>query len=290
MAYKFPLLVTLLAILASTQYAGARFQAPPQYGRAAAEAADREEGVVAANTGRNRRAKAPPKTKFEEDVIQTSGGDLKITSVGHASVMFTFGGKVIHVDPVSDLADYSLLPKADLILVTHEDGDHLDRRAVKMLSSDKTTLIVCPNCSLYLPAGRIMINGETDTVAGFKVEAVPAYNIFGRGGNGKPYTPRGSANGYILTFGNKRVYVAGVTESIPEMQKFRPIDVAFLPLNETGRGLALRTMNPSMFSDAVAALQPKILFPYNYGSNDPKGFAGLVKNQQGIDLRLRDMK
>jgi len=290
MGYKFPLFVGLLAILASTQHAGVRVQGPPQYGRAASEAADREEAVVSANTGRNRRAKAPPKTKFEEDVIPTSGGDLKITSVGHASVMFTFSGKVIHVDPVSDIADYSLLPKADLILVTHEDPDHLDSKAVKALSGDKTALIVCPNCSLYLPAGTIMINGETETVAGFKVEAVPAYNIFGRGGNGKPYTPRGSANGYVITFADKRVYVAGVTESIPEMQKFRPIDVAFLPLNEIGRGLALKTMNPSMFSDAVAALQPKILFPYNYGSNDPKVFAGLVKNQQGIDLRVRDMK
>jgi L-ascorbate metabolism protein UlaG (beta-lactamase superfamily) len=284
MAYKLRLFIPLLAVLALPQYS--RAQAPPQYGRTTAEG----EANVAANTGRNRMPKAPPKTKFEEDSIKTSGGDLKITSVAHASVMFTFGGKIIHVDPVSDIADYSLLPKADLILITHEDPDHLDRKAVKALSTDKTALVICPNCSLYLPAGRIMINGETDTIAGFKVEAVPAYNIFGRGGNGKPYTPRGSANGYVITFGDKRVYVAGVTESIPEMQKFRPIDVAFLPLNEIGRGLALRTMNPSMFSDAVAAIQPKILFPYNFGSNDPKVFADLVKNQQGLDLRVRDMK
>lgn len=288
MAYKLRLFIPVLAVLALPQYSPA--QAPPQYGRTTAAAEDRQEGVVAANTGRNRRAKAPPKTKFEEDVIKTSGGDLKITSVGHASVMFTFGGKVIHVDPVADVADYSLLPKADLVLITHEDGDHLDRKAVNMVSTDKTALVVCPNCSLYLPKCRIMINGEADTVAGIKVEAVPAYNIFGRGGNGKPFTPRGSANGYIITFGDKRVYVAGVTESIPEMVKFRPIDVAFLPLNEIGRGLALRTMNPAMFSDAVGAIQPKILFPYNYGSNDPKMFADLVKNQSGLDLRVRDMK
>jgi len=275
----------LLAVLAAAPCV-ARAQAPPQYG---AKAAQQEEGNVAANTGRNRRPKAPPKTKFEEDVIKTSGGDLKITSVGHASVMFTFGGKVVHVDPVSDVADYSLLPKADLILVTHDDPDHLDRKAVQALSAAATKLIVCPNCSLYLPAGRIMINGETDTIADFKVEAVPAYNIFGRGGNGKPYAPRGSTNGYIVTFGDKRVYIAGITESIPEMQKFKPIDVAFLPLNEIGRGLALRTMNPSMFTNAVSVLQPKILFPYNYGSNDPAKFAELVKTP-GIDLRVRDMK
>jgi len=92
-----------------------------------------------------------------------------------------------------------------------------------------------------------------------------------------------------VTFGDKRVYIAGITESIPEMQKFKPIDVAFLPLNDIGRGLALRTMNPSMFTNAVSVLQPKILFPYNYGSNDPSKFAELVKTQ-GIDLRVRDMK
>ena len=269
-----PLLVLLLAVLASGQYAAAKSQ----------------DEVVPANTGRNRRAAAPPKTKFEEDVIKTSRGDLKITSVGHASLMFTFAGKIIHVDPAAQFADYSVLPKADLILVTHEDPDHLDAKTVKMLSTGKTALIVCPHCSLYLPAGTIMINGETETVAGFKIEAVPAYNIVGRGGNGKPYTPRDSANGYVITFGDKRVYVAGVTENVPEVKALKQIDVAFLPLNDSGRGIALRTMNPIMFADTVKAIRPKILFPYNYGNNDPKAIVGLVKDEHGIDARIRDMK
>jgi L-ascorbate metabolism protein UlaG (beta-lactamase superfamily) len=194
------------------------------------------------------------------------------------------------VDPVGETADYSLLPKADLILVTHEDPDHLDPKAVRMLSTNKTALIVCPHCSKDLPAGTIMINGETETVAGFKIEAIPAYNILGRGGNGKPYTPRGSANGYVITFGDKRVYVAGVSENIPEMKALKQIDAAFLPINDSGRGIALRTMNPAMFADAVKAVRPKILFPYNYGNNDPKAIADLVKDEQGIDLRVRDMK
>ena len=264
----------LLAILASGQYL----------------AAQEEDTVVSANTGRARIVKAPPKTKFEEDVIKTSSGDLKITSVGHASLMFTFGGKIIHVDPVAQFADFSLLPKADLILITHFDPDHEDPKTVKMLSTDKTMLIVCPHCSLNLPAGRIMINGEFDTVAGFKLEVVPAYNILGRGGNGKPYTPRNSANGYIITFGDKRVYVAGVTEVTPEIKALKDIDVAFLPLNNSGRGIPLRTMNPKMFAETVTALRPKILFPYNYGTNDPKAIAELVKDQQALDTRIRDMK
>ena len=120
------------------------------------------------------------KTKFEEDVIKTSRGDLKITSIANYSVRFTFNGKVIDVDPVGRVADYSQLPKADVILVTHLGPDHVDPATVKSLSTDKTALIVCPQCWLDLPNGTIMINGETKTVAGLKIEAVPAYNIKGQ--------------------------------------------------------------------------------------------------------------
>src|SRR5689334_7015652 len=117
MGYKIPLFAFLFTV-ASMPFAGA--QAPPQYGtKAGTQRAEPQYGGgegVAANTGRDRRTKAPLKTKFEEDVDKTSGGGLTITSVGHSSVMFTFGGKVVHVDPVGDVADYSPLPKADLIL------------------------------------------------------------------------------------------------------------------------------------------------------------------------------
>ena len=75
---------------------------------------------------------------------------------------------------------------------------------------------------------------KPETVAGLKIEAVPAYNIKGRGGNGKPNTSKGSANGYVITFGDKRVYVAGETENVPEVKALKQIDVAFLPVNDTG--------------------------------------------------------
>jgi L-ascorbate metabolism protein UlaG (beta-lactamase superfamily) len=220
------------------------------------------------------------KTKFEEDIIKTSGGDLKITSIAGYSVMFTYQGKVIDVDPVGRAADYSLLPKADVILVTHAGPAHDDPETVRLLSKDKTALEVCPLCSLDLPTGTIMINDESKTVAGLKIEAVPAYEVKGKFGVFRP--TKGASNGYVITFGDKRVYVGGETENVPEMKALKQIDAAFLPV--------IRTMPPAMFADAVKAMQPKIVFPYAYGSNDPKELTALLKDNQGIDVRVRDLR
>jgi L-ascorbate metabolism protein UlaG (beta-lactamase superfamily) len=139
-----------------------------------------------------------------------------------------------------------------------------------------------------------MINGETETMAGFKVEAVPAYNIKGRGGNGKPNTSRGSANGYVITFGDKRVYVAGETENVPEVKALKQIDVALLSVNNTGlgvvpsndaeQGVVLRTMTPAMFADTIKAMRPKVVIPYSYGKNDPKALAAMVKDEKGVEV------
>jgi L-ascorbate metabolism protein UlaG (beta-lactamase superfamily) len=261
-----------------------------------------DKGAEAAG-GRGRRPAAPAvkRTKFEEDVVKTSRGDLKITSIANYSLMFSFNGKVVAVDPIGRFADYSLLPpKADVILVTHSGPDHLDPAAVKALSTDKTALVVCPNCSLDLPTGTVMINGETQTVAGLKIEAVPAYNIKGRGGNGKPNTSRGSANGYVITFGDKRVYVAGETENVPEVKTLKQIDVALLSVNDTGLGVVpsndteggvvLRTMTPAMFADAVKTMRPKIVLPYAYSKNDPKALAAMLKNEKEIEVRVPGSK
>jgi len=283
--------------------AGPRHKVPPTFPPDVARTYighDKSPGQLAAAEGENdveadaggrlpRQAMVQKKTKFEEDTIKTSRGDLKITSVASYSVMFTYNGKVVVVDPVGRLADYSQFPKADLILVTHEGPNHLDPATVKVLSTDKTSLVVCPNCSLNLPTGKVMINGETETVGGLKIQAVAAYNIRGRGGNGKPTTSKGSANGYVITFGDKRVFVAGETENVPEVKALKQIDVAFLPVNNTGKGVALRTMTPAMFADAVKAIQPKIVFPYSYGKNDPKALADLVKDDKGVEIRVRGL-
>ncbi len=169
--------------------------------------------------------------EFETDIIKTSTGDLKITFIGHGTLIFNFGGKVIHVDPYSTLADYNILPKADLILVTHEHRDHLDLKALNMVRTEKTGVVLTETCAKQLQGGIVMMNGDVKTVEGFKIEAVPAYNIVHKRDNGQPFHPKGVGNGYIITFGDKRVYVAGDTENIPEMKGLKNIDIAFLPMN-----------------------------------------------------------
>jgi L-ascorbate metabolism protein UlaG (beta-lactamase superfamily) len=221
---------------------------------------------------------------LESDLIKTSAGDLKITFIGHGSLMFTFGGKVIHVDPVSKEADYTKLPKADLILVTHQHGDHLDAKALDILRTEKTALVLTEICAQQVKGGVVMKNGEVKNVGGLKIEAVPAYNLVHMRSEGKPFHPRGEGNGYVITFGDKRVYVAGDTENIPEMKKIEKIDVAFLPMNLP------YTMTPEMVADGAKAFKPRVLYPYHFGETDTSKLLGLLKDSKEIEVRIRKMK
>ncbi|MEW6265337.1 MAG: MBL fold metallo-hydrolase [Thermodesulfobacteriota bacterium] len=227
---------------------------------------------------------AGPAAAFETDVIKTSAGDLTITFIGHGTLMFQFGGKVIHVDPWTKLADYAPLPKADLILITHEHQDHLDLKALEAVRTDKTAVVLTETCAKQVKGGQVMKNGESAAAAGFKIQAVPAYNLVHERSAGVPYHPKGAGNGYIITFGDKKVYVAGDTENIPEMKALQGIDVAFLPMNLP------YTMTPAMVADAAKAFKPKILYPYHTGDTDLDKLKTLMKDVPGIEVRFRSMK
>jgi L-ascorbate metabolism protein UlaG (beta-lactamase superfamily) len=220
---------------------------------------------------------------YETDVIPTSTGDLKITFLGHASLRLTFGGKEIYIDPFSRLADYSKLPKADVILITHEHGDHLDPRALASLRTDKTLMVLTEACVQQVAGGIVMKNGDMQTVSGLTVQAVPAYNLVHKRENGQPFHPQGQGNGYILTFGDKRVYIAGDTENIPEMKSLRNIDCAFLPMNIP------YTMTPEMVADGAKAFRPRIVYPYHYGDTDVSKLESLLSAEKGIAVRIRKM-
>ncbi|KPK74566.1 MAG: metal-dependent hydrolase [Phycisphaerae bacterium SM23_30] len=222
--------------------------------------------------------------KFENDFIRTSAGNLMITFIGHGTLMFTFQGKIIHIDPVSSEADYTGMPKADMILITHEHGDHLDPKAIENIRKEGTRMVLTKVCADRVAGGTVMENGDVQTIEGLKIEAVPAYNIVHMRSAGNPYHPKGAGNGYVITFGDKRVYVAGDTENIPEMKKLEEIDIAFLPMNLP------YTMAPEMAAEAARVLQPKILYPYHYGETDTSKLVELLKDTPGIEVRIRKMK
>jgi L-ascorbate metabolism protein UlaG (beta-lactamase superfamily) len=223
-------------------------------------------------------------SSFPSDVIKTSKGDLTITFIGHGTLMFTFDGKVIHVDPWGKLADYSKLPKADVILVTHEHQDHLDADVIKKISKKDTKLVCTKICSEKLGAGQVMNNGDEKTVDGIKIEAVPAYNLVHMRDTGQPFHPKGAGNGYVVTFGDKKVYIAGDTENTPEMKNLKNIDIAFLPMNLP------YTMTPEMVADAAKAFKPKVLYPYHTGQTDVSKLVELMKGTDGVEVRVRPMK
>ena len=220
---------------------------------------------------------------YEEDVFQTkSGKTVKFHALVHASIRVEYDGKEIEIDPVTKLGnktiDYTAMPKANFIFVTHEHGDHFDKEAIKQLSNDGTRLITNRRCADMLGSGQVMANGDKIKIADdFTVEAVPAYNITE---GHTQFHPQGRDNGYILTIDGLRIYIAGDTEDIPEMASIKDIDIAFLPCNQP------YTMTTSQLINAAKIIKPKVLFPYHYGQTDVTTLPSQLQ-PEGIDVRIR---
>jgi L-ascorbate metabolism protein UlaG (beta-lactamase superfamily) len=218
-----------------------------------------------------------------KDKIKTGQGEITITFLGHATLILSYAGKVIHIDPVMQYADYSTLPKADLILVTHEHGDHLDLQAISAVRTGATALVVTENAAQQVTGGIVLKNGDEKTIQGFQIAAVPAYNLVNMRSPGVPFHARGIGNGYIITCGDQRIYIAGDTENTPEMKSLKNIQIAFLPMNLP------YTMTPEMVADAAKAFRPQILYPYHYGNTDTKKLINLLKDEKDIEVRIRKM-
>ncbi|WP_165154094.1 MBL fold metallo-hydrolase [Parabacteroides sp. ZJ-118] len=219
---------------------------------------------------------------FASDSFKTrSGKELTITFIKHGSLMLTYDNRSIQVDPVSEYADYTAFPKADLILITHEHGDHLDPKAIQAVEKEGTEIIANENSQKKLGKGKVLRNGDTDTSVGaVTIEAVPAYNS--TPGRDK-YHPRHRDNGYVLTFDGLRVYIAGDTETIPEMKELKEIDIAFLPVNQP------YTMTVAQAAQAARMFSPKILYPYHYGNTKVEELKEALKGS-GIDVRIRELR
>ena len=221
---------------------------------------------------------AQPHRPVEE--FDTSAGPVRITPIHHASMMIQAGGKVIHVDPWSQ-GNYEGLPQADLILITDIHQDNLDKSLIDKLSNPATAVIAPEAVAKTVTIAKVLHNGESTTWESWKIEAVPMYNMKRGPSEGKYYHDKGRGNGYVLTYGGTRFYIAGDTEGIPEMRALKNIDVAFIPMNLP------YTMTPEEAADAVRAFHPKIVYPYHYRGSNIKDFAKAL-NGSGIDVRLRD--
>jgi L-ascorbate metabolism protein UlaG (beta-lactamase superfamily) len=188
------------------------------------------------------------------DRVPAGGGDIEITPFFHSSVQIEHAGKVIQVDPWS-LGDLSRAKPADLILITDDPAHHLDVKAIQQLRKPGAPVVITASGRTKVPDGLVMANGEKGIPAGIAVEAVAAYDII----QGEPSHPKGKSNGYVMTLGGKRLYVAGVTECVPEVRALKNIDVAFIPMN-----IPLQRMTPSAAAECVKAIAPKIVYVYHY--------------------------
>lgn len=215
------------------------------------------------------------------DTVKTAAGDLVITPVHHGSVMFQFGGKVIHIDPWSQ-GNYSSLPRADYIFITDIHGDHMDRAMIDKLKKESTVIVAPAAAAKTITEAQVINNGEKKKFGDIEVEAVPMYNIHRGPQPGALYHTKGRGNGYVLTLGGKRVYISGDTEAVPEMRDLKNMDIAFICMNLP------YTMTPEEAADGVKAFRPKIVYPYHYRGSDTKVFAAALSGEKGIEVRLRD--
>lgn len=205
-------------------------------------------------------------------------GDITVTPLTHASLQLEYGGKVIHVDPTS-AGDYSAAKQADLVLVTDIHQDHLDPAAIAKVRKTGAPVVSPSAAADKIENPTVINNGETKTVVGVSIEAVPMYNLQRGPAPGQLFHTKGRGNGYVLTLGGKRVYIAGDTECMPEMRALKNIDIAFVPMNLP------YTMPPAEAAECVKAFKPKVVYPYHYRGQNPEEFKTALAGEP-VEVRL----
>jgi L-ascorbate metabolism protein UlaG (beta-lactamase superfamily) len=231
--------------------------------------------ISGARSARAQTASAPA-----ADTLPAAGGNILIKPINHATLQLTWGVHVILVDP-TDPSQADRTHPPTLILVTHTHPDHMSPKTVAAVRMPHTAIVGPSVVALQMPGATALANGDNRIADGIRVEGVAMYNLVRGPKPGELFHPKGVGDGYVLTLGGKRIYIAGDTECTPEMKALKDIDVAFLPMNLP------YTMTPAEAAQCAKTFHPKIVYPYHYRGQDPAQFAAALKGT-GIDVRLRD--
>jgi len=212
-------------------------------------------------------------------------GKLTVHPVSHASFVMKSPIGTIYVDPVGDASAYSEFGTPDLVLITHQHGDHYNEETLNAIVGDNTKLITNPAVHEMLLDGlkaknSLIANGGSATFEALNIDAIPAHNLTEERLH---FHPKGRDNGYVLGFEGFRVYISGDTEDVPEMRALKDIDLAFVCMNLPF------TMDAKTAASAVAEFKPKHVYPYHYrgkdgGTQDPEEFAKLVGDAAEVTL------
>jgi L-ascorbate metabolism protein UlaG (beta-lactamase superfamily) len=221
---------------------------------------------------------------LQGDALPTAQGNAILHPVNHSTVVLGWNALTIYTDPVGDATRFEGLPLPQLILITDIHGDHFNVETLKRLVRADTRLVAPQAVADQLPAEwrdrlTILTNAQTASVCGVGIEAIPMYNTTPER---QQYHPKGRGNGYVLTLADKRVYLSGDTEDIPEMRTLKGIDAAFVCMNLP------YTMTVDQAASAVKAFKPKTVYPYHYRGSDLERFRRLLADEPGITVRIVD--
>ncbi|MCM1293745.1 MAG: MBL fold metallo-hydrolase [Bacteroides sp.] len=222
--------------------------------------------------------------RISHDSFTTKSGHcVKIHFIKHASLILEIDGKTIYIDPTGMFGnDFTKLPKANAVMVTHEHHDHFDPEVIAAVSTTDTRLIASGRVTELLGKGESLAPGDSIEVFGFTVTATPSYNITA---GHLQYHPKDRKDvGFLYDIDGLRIYVAGDTEDIPELSDLKEIGIAFLPVNQPF------TMTPAQAIHAIKMIRPKIVYPYHYGDTDLSPISEAFKTDKSIEVRIRELQ
>jgi len=217
---------------------------------------------------------------------------LRVTWIGHSSLLIEIDGRRILTDPVwSNRVSISQsfgpkrffqpplalaeLPPLDAIIISHDHYDHLDKATIKFFAGKTTPFFCSLGVRKYLTAWGIDANYITqldwgdsamidhDTI----ISATPARHFSGRGILNRNETLWSSfvikGPKHTIFYGADSGWFNGF-QSIGAM--YGPFDLTMLEIGAYGKNWPDIHMGPNHASNAHIALQGKLMMPIHWGT------------------------